>query len=135
MPLMKYFSYKSWLANISTLLSKQTSTLYDVLHVQVKQSPKCTLAGAEDLIEGCTAELQILSETAASKVDLPKSLLLSGWLQRYCFTYASPASSTLEVMQNAFMVYTFAQSPLLSSETHSASHCCSKPLACHWTHQ
>ena len=75
-----------------------------MLHVQVKQPPKCTLAGAEDVIEGCAAELQILSETAASHVDLPQSLLLSGWLQRHCFTYASPASVTVEVVQNAFTV-------------------------------
>ena len=145
MPHIKYYPWNVGLPTSAhccqSKQSKQSSTLFkdtlchSLLHVQVKHPPKCTLAGAEDLIEGCTAELQILSTTAASNMDLPQSLLLSGWLQRHCFMYASPASSTIEVMQNAFMVHTFAQSPVVSSRTLSVIHCCSKPLACQWKHQ
>ncbi len=60
-----------------------------VLHFQVDSPPQCTFKGAEDLIQGCTAELQSLSASAASKVDVPCSLLLNGLLQRHCFTYTS----------------------------------------------
>ncbi len=60
-----------------------------VLLFQVDSPPQCTFEGAEDLIQGCAAELQSLSVSAASKVDVPCSLLLNGLLQRHCFTYAS----------------------------------------------
>ena len=63
-----------------------------VLHFQVESPPQCTFEGAEDLIQGCAAELQSLSTSAASKVDVPCSLLLNGLLQRHCFMYASSTS-------------------------------------------
>ena len=63
-----------------------------MLLFQVGRPPQCTFEGAEDLIQGCAAELQSLSTSAASKVDVPCSLLLNGLLQRHCFTYASLAS-------------------------------------------
>jgi len=59
---------------------------------QVGSPPQCTFEGAEDLIQGCAAELQSLSTSAASKVDVPCSLLLNGLLQRHCFMYASLTS-------------------------------------------
>jgi len=63
-----------------------------VLLFQVGRPPQCTFEGAEDLIQGCAAELQSLSTSAASKVDVPCSLLLNGLLQRHCFTYTSLTS-------------------------------------------
>ena len=79
----------SWLPPACACVCHHTKA---VLHFQVGSPPQCTFEGAEDLIQGCAAELQSLSTSAASKVDVPCSLLLNGLLQRHCFTYASLTS-------------------------------------------
>ena len=56
--------------------------------MQAGNPPECNLEGVEHLIKGCSAHLQGLSAVAAGSVDLPSTLLLNGWLQRYCFTCA-----------------------------------------------
>ena len=57
--------------------------------MQLVNPPQCNFEGVEGLMDGCSAQLQSLSASAAGSVDLPSSLLLNGWLQRYCFTYTS----------------------------------------------
>ncbi len=75
-----------------------------MLYVQVVHPPQCTFEGAEDLIQGCAAELQTVSAAAASKVDLPASLLLNGWLQRHCFMYAAIALVQLHFYSSTHVI-------------------------------
>ena len=84
--------FSRWLARLPCNQADSTGNLQTLVDscmpcCQVS-SPKCSFEGAEDLLKGCSAQLQGLSAAAAGSVDLPTSLLLSGWLQRYCFTYA-----------------------------------------------
>ncbi|DBB13580.1 TPA: hypothetical protein ACH3X3_000611 [Trebouxia sp. C0006] len=74
----------------------------------VGSPPQCTFEGAEDLIQGCTAELQSLSASAASKVDVPCSLLLNGLLQRHCFTSSRQCSAALVL--NLFQLLALSKS-------------------------
>ncbi|DBA92848.1 TPA: hypothetical protein ACH3X1_003025 [Trebouxia sp. C0004] len=74
----------------------------------VGSPPQCTFEGAEDLIQGCAAELQSLSISAASKVDVPCSLLLNGLLQRHCFTSSRQCSAAL--VQNLFQLLALSKS-------------------------
>lgn len=74
----------------------------------VGSPPRCTFEGAEDLIQGCAAELQSLSTSAASKVDVPCSLLLNGLLQRHCFTSSRQCSAAL--VQNLFQLLALSNS-------------------------
>ncbi|KAL0038240.1 hypothetical protein WJX79_009819 [Trebouxia sp. C0005] len=74
----------------------------------VGSPPQCTFEGAEDLIQGCAAELQNLSTSAASKVDVPCSVLLNGLLQRHCFTSSRQCSAAL--VQNLFELLALSKS-------------------------
>lgn len=73
--------------------------LHSVLCAQVAGPPDCKLGAVDDLIQGCSAHLQDLSAIAAGSVDLPSTLLLNGWLQRYCFTCATLAVFALNLSE------------------------------------
>ena len=56
-------------------------------HLAVVQAPdvqETVVADVNELMQGCREQLQALAPTALANADLMGSLLINGWLQRFC---------------------------------------------------
>ena len=52
--------------------------------MQAPDVQETAVADMDELLQGCKDQLQILAPAALNNADLLGSLLINGWLQRFC---------------------------------------------------
>ncbi|KAL3137095.1 hypothetical protein ABBQ32_006679 [Trebouxia sp. C0010 RCD-2024] len=75
-----------------------------LFHTQVANPTVGELGAIQELVDGCSEYLQGLSPVAAGSVDILSTLLLNGWLQRYCFSMTQLQQCTPGLVQSLFQL-------------------------------
>ncbi|KAL3148440.1 hypothetical protein ABBQ38_013891 [Trebouxia sp. C0009 RCD-2024] len=75
-----------------------------LFHTQVANPTYGELGAIQELVDGCSAYLQGLSPVAAGSADMFSTLLLNGWLLRYCFSMTQTQQCTAGLVQSLFQL-------------------------------